>query len=169
MAVDNSNRTRVKLLVSLLPGVHLRQLQRIVGLSFNSTRYHVDLLAKTGEIIRAEEGGYSRLYPTGLSEFDRTVYSLVRNVTDKKILDCLAECGTSSHKRLSDATGLAKSTISEHLIRLVEVGVVKACQTTDYSIAYELVDAGKIREMLRVNDMTVLSKAAREFVDLWDF
>src|SRR5439155_16838225 len=35
----------------------------LTGMSFNSTRYHVDRLTKAGEIVRVEDGGYTRLYP----------------------------------------------------------------------------------------------------------
>jgi predicted transcriptional regulator len=168
--LDHSNRTRVRVLVSLLPGLHLRQLQRILGLSFNSTRYHVEALTKTGEIVRTEEGGYSRLYPIGTSEYDRTVYSLIRGTSNRKILSCLQRGGSFSHKQLSDATNLAKSTISEHLARLIEVGVVRTNQGVDHSTTtYELTDLVRIREMLYASEGTIMKRAAKEFVDLWDF
>ncbi len=169
METDHSNRNSVKVLVSLLPGLHLRQLQRILGLSFNSTRYHVEALTRTGEIVRLEEGGYSRLYPIGTNEFDRTVYSLIRSISDRKILNCLTKRGPFSHKQLSDTTGLAKSTISEHLVRMLQAGVIRTSQATDYSTVYELVDPDRIKEMLHANDGALLRKAAKEFVDLWDF
>jgi predicted transcriptional regulator len=168
LAVDNSNRTRVKLLVSLLPGVHLRQLQRIIGLSFNSTRYHVDALAKTGEIVRAEEGGYSRLYPVGTTDADRALYPLTRNDSDQRILNCLSENRMNSHKQLCEATGLAKSTITEHLAHLVEIGVAKIYQDGSTTL-YGLNDPDKVRQILEVSSSTLLRKATREFIDLWDF
>jgi predicted transcriptional regulator len=140
----------------------------MIGLSFNSTRYHVDALAKTGEIIRAEEGGYSRLYPVGVSDSDRTLFPLTRRDSDRRILISMIENQTSSHKKLCETTGLAKSTITEHLAHLVEIGVAKICQEGSTTF-YELNDADKVRQMLEVANSTLLRKATKEFIDLWDF
>jgi predicted transcriptional regulator len=159
---------RVKLVVSLLPGVHLRQLQRIIGLSFNSTRYHVDALAKTGEIVRAEDGGYSRLYPVGVTDSDRALFPLTRKDSDQRILNCMVENRMSSHKQLCEATGLAKSTVTEHLARLVNIGVAKIYRDGSTTF-YGLNDPDKVRQMLERAKSTLLRKATREFIDLWDF
>lgn len=169
MAANRGNRTRVKTLVSVLPGLHLRRLQRITGLSFNSTRYHVEALEKAGEIVRAEEGGFSRLYPNGTSESDKVIYSLAHNASDKKIITRLLDCPGSSCRELCDATGLAKSTISEHLAQLSDAGVVKAYQTTHQATVYELDNPDRIRKLLGSGDTRLLEKAAKEFLDLWDF
>ena len=63
MNPENLNRVRTRELVALLPGIHLRELQRILKTSFTTTRYHVDNLQRDGLILRSEEGKQSRLYP----------------------------------------------------------------------------------------------------------
>ncbi len=164
-----NSRLRVKFLVSLSPGVHLRELQRLLGMSFNSTRYHVDKLTKAGEIVRVEEGGYSRLYPTGTSEAERTLFAIVRAETDRKILLCLATASILSNKQLCDQTSLAKSTISEHLAELVRIGIVKTGQIGTTSLMYELEEPERIRSLLMSLSPSLLKKATDRFIDLWDF
>lgn len=169
METQGASRVRIRLFVSLLPGVHLRELQRLLGMSFNSTRYHVERLAKTGEIVRVEDGGYSRLYPAGISDEERVLFSLVRGETDRRILAPLARERELSNKKLRELTGLAKSTISEHLGNLVQLGIVRIRPTRDTGTVYELENPEQILRLMRNQDPTLLKKATNRFIDLWDF
>ena len=169
MGVQGNSRVRVKQLVSLAPGVHLRELQRLLGMSFNSTRYHVDKLTMAREIIRIEEGGYSRLYPAWISETERAIFTLFRGETDRKIMASLVADPILSNKQLSELTNLAKSTVSEHLAGLVRAGIVKTRQVTENSVAYELERPEQIRLLLKDQNPSFLKKASDRFTDLWDF
>ncbi|OLD03315.1 hypothetical protein AUG19_03940 [archaeon 13_1_20CM_2_54_9] len=162
-------RVRVKLIISLLPGVHLRELQRLLGMSFNSTRYHVDRLAKTGEIVRVEDGGYSRIYTAGISDAERPLFALVRGETDRKILESLSANSWLSHKQLANLTGLAKSTISKHLAELAGLGIVKTRQMGEAGVVYELQHREQIRSLLGSHNPSLLKKASDRFIELWDF
>jgi predicted transcriptional regulator len=165
--VKGEGRVRIKLLVSLQPGLHLRELQRQIGLSFSSTRYHVDKLAKDGEIDRVEDNGYSRIYPAGIDERDKVLLTLVRRETDRRILSSFLRAKSLSQQRLVDTTRLAKSTVSEHLAMLLKLGVVKT-KTGEERRVFELTDRAKIDTMLN-RYPRLLSKATRRFIDLWDF
>ena len=158
---------RIKILVSQQPGLHLRELQRQIGLSFSSTRYHVDRLAKDGEIDRIENNGYSRIYPAGIDQKDRTLLSLVRKETDRRILSSFLKENSLSQQRLTDLTRLAKSTVSEHLATLLKLAVVRTRAGGERRI-FELTDPAKIEMMLNCYPL-LLSKATRRFIDLWDF
>lgn len=160
-------RARTKLLVSLQPGLHLRELQRQIGLSFSSTRYHVDRLAKDGEIDRVEDNGYSRIYPAGIDQRDKILLSLVRKETDRRILSSFLKENSMSQQRLTDLTKLAKSTVSEHLATLLKLGVLRTKAGRERRI-FELTDPAKINTMLN-SYPHLLSKATRRFIDLWDF
>jgi predicted transcriptional regulator len=167
--MPGSNRLRVKQLVSLFPGVHLRELQRLLGMSFNSTRYHVDKLTRTGEIIRVDDGGYSRLYPADTSEEERILFAVLRSETDRKILSSLATDFVLTNKQLCDQTGLAKSTISEHITELVQRDVVRVRQATEVNVSYELKQPELIRAVLVSSNSSLRKKATDRFIDLWDF
>ena len=169
LRVQGNNRVRVKQLISLAPGVHLRELQRLLGMSFNSTRYHVDKLTTAGEIIRVEEGGYSRLYSAGIGEAERAIFTFLRRETDRKILASLVADPILSNKQLCEQTNLAKSTVSEHLAGLVRVGIVKTRQVTENFVGYELEQPEQIRLLLRSQNPSLLRKAGERFIDLWDF
>jgi predicted transcriptional regulator len=165
--VKIEGRVRIKLLVSLQPGLHLRELQRQIGLSFSSTRYHIDKLTKDGEIDRVEDNGYSRIYPAGIDQKDKVLLTLVRRETDRRILSSFLRENNLSQQRLTDLTGLAKSTVSEHLATLLKLGVVRT-KTGEERRIFELTDPAKIDTMLN-RYPRLLRKATRRFIDLWDF
>ena len=169
LGVQGNSRVRVKQLISLAPGVHLRELQRLLGMSFNSTRYHVDKLTTAGEIIRIEEGGYSRLYSAGIGEAERAIFTFLRRETDRKILASLVADPILSNKQLCEQTNLAKSTVSEHLAGLMQAGIVKTRQVTENFVAYELEQPEQIQFLLRSQNPSLLKKASERFIDLWDF
>lgn len=134
---------KIKFLVSLQPGLHLRELQRLLGLSFSATRHHVEKLVKKGEIDRLEDGGYSRLYPAGTSSDDQVLFCLLRAETDRKLLAFLLAEDSLSCKGLCDLSGLAKSTVSEHLAHLSKLGIVRIKLTDTRGVSYELIDPPK--------------------------
>lgn len=168
MSQQNFNQERIKFLISLVPGLHLRAVQRLLGLSFSSTRYHVDALQKSGEIVRSQEGGYSRLYPKGISESDKILFSAVNSATDRRILSCMVKNPKISSREISEQTGYAKSTISEHVSRLVEIGVV-AEEVIDSYTQYMLTNPDRIRAIMSIQNPTMLKRATDRFIDLWDF
>jgi len=126
-------------------------------------------LTRAGEIVRVEEGGYSRLYPAGTSESERTLFVIVRAEPDRKILSSLATNITLSSKQLIDVTGLAKSTVSEHIADLVKLGVVKTRQIAEGSVVHELEEPERIRLLLVSQNPPLLKKASDRFIELWDF
>jgi predicted transcriptional regulator len=165
--MESKGRARIKLLVSIQPGLHLRELQRQIGLSFSSTRYHVDKLAKGGEIDRVEDKGFSRIYPVGTHSKDRILLSLVRRKTDHKILTCFLTENNLTQQLLTEVTGLSKSTVSEHIATLLELGVVRTRIGGERRI-FELAELAKIDRLMSRHPV-LLEKATSRFIDLWDF
>jgi len=166
---ENSNRARVKLLISSLPGVHLRQIQRILGLSFSSVRYNVGALKRNGEVLDWNEGGRSRLFSPAVIERDRVVYAQLRSRTSRKVLRAIAQDGKLTNGQLSEITGFAKSTLSECVQRLIEVEILTTCFSQDGRLAYQLRDPGFLLPLLSVADQKVMEDAADRFIQLWDF
>ncbi len=162
------NKIRVKRIVALSPGIHLRELQRILQISFNSVRYHVARLIETGEIMRVEEGGYSRLYPAGTDDMERTLFSVIQSDTNRKILAVLANRAEMSNRQLCESTGLAKSTISEHISSLIGRHLVSSSLAAT-GLVYRLEQPEQVASLLARQNQNLLEKASQKFTDLWDF
>lgn len=168
-ALNESNRARIIELISLMPGLHLRQLQRLLGISFSSTRYHVKRLESSGKLLPKQDRGFVRLYPKGINESDLEIYPFLRNRTARLILSALIEQPGLSNKEISERTGLAKSTISEYLTRFLSAKIVKSTMAENKRIAYEIQDPSHLLYLLMTSKGRVNSTATDRFVDLWDF
>jgi predicted transcriptional regulator len=167
--MSKSNSSRIKLLIFTLPGVHMRQIQRILGLSFSSVRYNVDSLKRNGEVLAWNESGRSRLFPPAVSEREKVVYSHLRSRISRKVLRAIAQDGRLTNRQLSEITRFAKSSLSECIHRLLEAEILMTCFSHDGRIAYQLKEPDFLLPLLRVADETVLEDATDRFIDLWDF
>ena len=78
-------------MISLLPGIHLRRLQKLLGTSFTTTRYHVASLEREGEIVRSKDGRYERLYPVGTPDNMKAAYACLQSETARTVLRLLVE------------------------------------------------------------------------------
>jgi predicted transcriptional regulator len=168
LSITNPNRLRTKRIVSLFPGIHLRKLQRVMNTSFNTTRYHVHNLEKSGEIVCSMEGGHTRLYPVGLDVRTREIKAAVLNKTSRKILSLLLESGPLSNGELSDLSRLAKSTVSEHVESLRNASIVRRDVSVDGTVSYEVQGREDIEQVMNAFQESLLSSTTDRFIELWD-
>ena len=122
-------RRRLLRLVSTYPGLHLRELARQAELTESLTGYHLDALVGEGVVESAEGGGFRRFYAVAgaaPSAQDRELMGLLRHRVALQVSLILLDRGSATHLEITDALGLAKSTVSYHLARLVDSGLVVA-------------------------------------------
>ena len=169
MNLENPNRERAKLIVLLFPGVHLRKLQKLLGASFSTTRYHVERLTRDGEIVCSKEGRYQRLYPSGISDASRATYAVLQSKTARKILGVLAQ--NRQELRNGDLCAIAKlprSTVSECTTLLCRVGLVGRRTGADGHALYGIKDGEGSLKLLSAFEKNLLDIASDRFADLWD-
>lgn len=168
MSSNNALLANVLHLVNQSPGVHLRQLQRRLGISFSATRYNVEKLCKYGKIVCKKDRGHVRLYPLGTTEFEIAVYSQLRSHSGKAILDSLSKMKTSTNKGLALDTGLAKSTVSQKIQKLIQLGLVNINLDEDMKRTFALAPNLNISLLMADASSKPYSTTDR-FIDLWDF
>ena len=166
-----SNRAQAKLIVSMFPGIHLRKLQKAMGTSFTTARYHVESLERDGEIVREKDRRYDRLYPAGTTDEMKGVYAVLQSNTARRILRFLEDGREEdmTNGDLSERLGLPKSTLSEHLTDLSRVNLVRRSITGDGRVLYDINDREQVARLLIAFERNLLSVAADAFIDLWDF
>jgi predicted transcriptional regulator len=170
LSVQNSYRLKAKLIISLSPGIHLRKLQKLLGASFSTTRYHVGKLERDGDIVCAKDGRYHRLYLVGTNDGMREVYATLQAKTTRNILRALVDNQNGlTNGNLSKLLNLPRSTISEHVALLGRIRLVRRSVTVEGHILYEVQEREKILRLLAVFEKNLLNVAADGFIDLWDF
>ena len=169
MNSQNPNRERARMIVSLSPGIHLRKLQKLLGTSFSTTRYHVEGLKKDGKIVCSKEGRYQRLYPAGTADGSRATYAVLQNETARKVLSALAlDPRDLRNGDICKAVKLPRSTVSECTALLSRAGLVKRRVTADGHSTYAIQDREQAVRLLAAFERNLLDIATDRFTDLWD-
>lgn len=171
MSLRSDYKSKIFSLISENPGIHLRELHRALGSSFNSIRYNTEKMASSGQIVCEKNAGFSRFYPAGMSDRDKLVYSFSRNKAAFTILRELSGSLQLSNKELSTRTGLAKSTVSERVHELLAASLVKLTLSDEGSFKIELQDRDRIRGIIEAisSSQTRRQGIVQNYVDLWDF
>jgi predicted transcriptional regulator len=169
--LGSDNRSKIFGLIKENPGIHLRELQRALGISFNSIRYNTEKMTQSGEIDCDKNSGYSRFYPIGMSEREKLLYTVSRNKTTFRILLELSNQPLLTNKELSWKTGFAKSTVSEHVHELLSVNMVRLTLSDEGNFKVELQDREQIKGLIdAMNRMKEQrNDLVQNFVELWEF
>ena len=122
----DATQERIFAYVSQHPGVHLRQICRELGLAMGDVQYHVHRLEKGGRVSSTRRGLYRFFYPTALfGEKQKDILSVLTLDTPRELLlHMLAEPGLNQ-EALVQAAGVSQPTVSWHLKRLIELGIVQ--------------------------------------------
>ena len=163
----SDNRLRVSRLVLDSPGIHLRELQRNLGLSFSTVRYHIDGLVSEGELEGERMGRYTRLFPRSMPPEERTACSLLREPSARAVVFELARTRVYSNKRISEATGLGKSTVSRQGKRLLRLGVIERTVTPAGKVESRLGNSAVAAAVMRFSQEG--RTAVKNYIELWDF
>ena len=108
------------------PGVHLRGVERMTGYPLGQVLYHLDRLERMGLVVSVKGAGYRRFFVTGaFTREEKPVLAALRHDAPRRIVIRLLEAPGLAHAELREALGLAGSTVSFHLGRLVDLGVLE--------------------------------------------
>jgi predicted transcriptional regulator len=170
LSASYSYRDQAKLIVSLSPGIHIRRLQKLLGASFSTTRYHVETLEREGEIVRSKDGRYDRLYPTGTVESMKEVYAILQSNTARKVLQTLVDNNPRelTNGDLSERTHLPRSTVSECIKHMSSISLVRRSLTPDGRILFGVQRSEEVILALAAFQRNILNIATDRFIDLWD-
>ena len=119
-------RDRVVDGIALNPGIHLRELQRVIGCAMGALQYHMKTLESDGSVISARLGNSKHFF---LSEFTQnedilTLTALSRNPTINSILVEVVAKGQITQAELSRILLLDKSLISYYISSLLKADVL---------------------------------------------
>lgn len=149
------SRSLIMSQIGQTPGIRYRELLRLTGFVNGVLTYHLAALEKEN-VIRVDRGPrITRYYPVNVSEKESAILKFVRHEPVRQIVRFILEHDMSTFNEIVDHTGKAPSTISCHLKRLREAGIISV-RYGEYQI-YRLVEKDFVAD--------VLSKYKASFVD----
>lgn len=147
-ALQLDARRRIYETILATPGTHLRGVHRAVGLPFGQVLYHLNYLEKLELIVVKKDGKFSRYFVTNLiGRREKDVISVQRHEVPRTISILLLFFKQLSHKHILEHVSVSPSTLSFHLAKMVDSGVLMREARGRESI-YRLVDEALVTKTL---------------------
>jgi DNA-binding transcriptional ArsR family regulator len=158
MQVTELASTQILLLkhIEQTPGIRYRELLRLTGLVNGVLTYHLTALERANVIKVSRESRMTRYYPVSVSDQESAILKFIRREPIRQILLFVLEHDMCTFNEIVDHTQKAPSTVSSHLMRLREAGVI-LIRHGEYHQLYRVAESELVAE--------VLSKYTTSFVD----
>jgi DNA-binding MarR family transcriptional regulator len=119
------NKVRVYDYIKNHPGSHLRKISKELAMTTSDTQYWCNRLEKMALVRSRRLGLYKTYYPASiLGERHEHILAILQQKTPSIIVLYLIENSGASQKDIAQHTGFAAATISWHMSRLIEFGIV---------------------------------------------
>ncbi|MEK6985319.1 MAG: ArsR family transcriptional regulator [Candidatus Thermoplasmatota archaeon] len=132
--LDHPFRQQLAQRIEAEPGIHHNALVRELGRGNGATEHHLDKLVEGRLILRHRGTGFTCYFPLGTDRRAMAAAPAAKADGARRILQAL-QTGPSGVRAIAQATGLAPSTVSHHLERLRQVGLVTGDGRSGYSAA----------------------------------
>ena len=124
--LELETRRKIYDLVAKNPGLHLSKVAELLKMRVSLVEYHLIYLEKYQLIYSAKESGYIRYYVKGeIATKDKKILSLMRQEIPLKIALLLLKHANLQHKEILREMGVAPSTLSYHLKKLVKHEIIE--------------------------------------------
>jgi predicted transcriptional regulator len=154
-AVEVGTRTILLRHIEENPGIRYRELLRMTGLVNGVLTYHLSALEKADMIKADRQSRMTRYYPVSISDSESAILKFVRHEPIRQIVLFILDHDLCTFNEIVDHTKKAPSTVSSHLKRLKEAGII-AVRYGEYQL-YRLADKELVAD--------VLSKYRASFAD----
>jgi predicted transcriptional regulator len=84
--LENDNRRKIYKVIEDSPGVHLREVQRILEIPLTTLEYHLSYMGRKGIIYAETDTHYKRYYTKPLDKKDKKVLSALRQKKIREVV-----------------------------------------------------------------------------------
>jgi len=161
-------RARIEALLLRSPGLHFREIKRRLRLANGVLGYHLRILMGLGVIESEHDRQFVRFYPTSTLHEERMLISILRQPRLREIITFLILHPGADYKAIVQELNLSSSTISWHLKRLEQIGVVAREKTGAGLTCFEVAKPQELTRILSTYKLSFLDKAVDNFLDTWE-
>jgi predicted transcriptional regulator len=154
-SVEEDSRTMLLRCIEENPGIRYRELLRMTGLVNGVLTYHLSALEKTDVVKVERQSRMTRYYPVSVSDSESEILKFVRHEPVRQIVLFILDHELCTFTEIVDHTKKAPSTVSSHLKRMKEAGII--------SVRYSEYQLYRLAQKELIAD--VLSKYRASFAD----
>ena len=166
--IDLDSRREIYQTIRETPGIHFRELFRHHDYAQGTLQYHVQWLLKHDLLEAESDGEYTRYYPAeDFSSGDKTVLNALRRKYSREIIAHLATDGSLTTTELAERVEKSPSTVSWHLSRLHEVGLVEK-ERHGRAVVYSLTDRDRVLTLYTAHEASFTDQLLDALLDIWE-
>jgi DNA-binding MarR family transcriptional regulator len=120
-------RDRIVFEVAENPGIHLRELHRIIGCAMGALQYHLKFLEQEGLVVSLRYGNVRHIFSSEYSPDENVMRltAIARNPTVGQILSECAKNGQTTQAEISRTLEVDKSLISYYVSGLLKADILR--------------------------------------------
>lgn len=149
------------------PGVHFSKLKRDLDMETGLLQHHLRELEDHGVLESRDHQDRRRLFVAQeLDDEERAILSWLRYETTRHILLFLLREGPRRNRDIAEAVGVTPATVSWHISRLVDAGVVEEGSEGRNS-SYAVADEELTMQLLVRYQESFVDRAVDNLIDFW--
>ena len=149
------------------PDTHVREIVREMGIGMGGLQYNLYVLEKQGMITTERRGLRKFIFPSGVfGEKQSALLSALSTETQRQILVFLAGDSNRTCNQIASLTNLTAATISWHMKRLLELGLVERAKMGRVVHYRLLVDKVEVEKFVRSYHPSFWEKLSYRLADI---
>ena len=149
-------------------GCHFREIERKSHLPYSTLKYHLNFLTKHELIFQQKENNKINYFPKDFQTKNLKLLSLLRQKSTRKIILFITFNDKCYHSDIARYLSLSQSTISWHLLKLINSNIIKA-DRENHKIKYSLaVNLEEIIKLLIVYKESFLDSLVNRAIEMWE-
>ncbi|WP_337862483.1 ArsR family transcriptional regulator [Nitrososphaera sp.] len=148
------------------PGVRYRELMRLTGLANGVLTYHLAALERASLIKVDRKSRTTRYYPVNIPEKELQLLGYVRHGPVREIISFILQRDMCTFNEIVEHTKKAPSTVSSHLKRLRNAGILNV-RYGEYQL-YSLIDKDLVADVLSKYRASFVDRVIDNYVEILD-
>jgi predicted transcriptional regulator len=146
------------------PGIRYRELLRMTSLVNGVLTYHLAALERADMIKVDRQSGMTRYYPVSVSDGESAILNFIRHEPVRQIVLFILDHELCTFNEIVEHTKKAPSTVSSHLKRLKEAGIVSV-RYGEYQL-YRLAEKDLVAEVISKYRASLVDKVVDNYADM---
>jgi predicted transcriptional regulator len=164
--LENERRNTIYNCIRRNPGLHIRALQRRLGIPLASLQYHLNFMARRDVVIEEKTEHYTRYYVSKLGSQEKNMLLLLRQKRLREIVMIILLGKKAKHRYIIEQLGLPPSTVSFYIKCLLDNNVIEKTKI-GYETIYTLKEEDRISKVLIAYRSSFLDKIVDKWASTW--
>jgi predicted transcriptional regulator len=160
--LENARRHKIYFAIKNNPGLHIRELQKLVDIPFSSLQYHLNYMTRRNVIVEEEGKHFTRYYSTPLSPEDKKILIILRHKRMRDIVMLILYNQKIKYQTLTETFKMPTSTLSLYVKRLLENNIMERTK-----IGYESIFTIKNENQIAKILIAYQASLSDTLVDKW--